>query len=476
MDPLFAPELENFFPNGATVDLRNGYRQHATGVGPGIVGSLHEYVQEDGDRFLLGFETGNAWNATSAGAATDITGAATLIGNGSNLYTVNFRNLIFIKENEGTPVYTWNGTGNLAAAGFTGPSGADSALARMTTYKNRIYFAGLTTASVWYGGLDAVTGALTEFPCLSLFRLGGYIAFVGSTSLSGFSVEEVFVIISNQGEILLYQGDYPGASNWGIVGRYYIPAPAGLQAYFYWGQDILVITKQGLVALSDAIATGSKREFQFFSDNIAPTFKTLVQAALDIGSSVSHYINGVVYPGGPYLVVNIPTSTAVSVQLVMNLITKAWCKFTGQNAFRWALFNQDLYYAGNAGKIFKADNGYFDENPTSPGVAQARTIKLRHSYNNFGTPEIQKQFTQAIPRMFQSEGFALTMDVDVDFADTAATQVVTPDTSDTSYKLYQPNVGLNGIGNAGSIRIDGTVTTKRMSLQATQVFWNEGDI
>jgi hypothetical protein len=86
-----------------------------------------------------------------------------------------------------------------------------------------------------------------------------------------------------------------------------------------------------------------------------------------------------------------------------------------------------------------------------------------------------KQFTECRPIVQQSEGLTLTLDVNVDYNDVVATSTVT-DTTDTAYKLYLPRMGLNGIGKAASVRIDGTVTTKRMSLQALEVLWNEGDI
>ena len=66
----------------------------------------------------------------------------------------------------------------------------------------------------------------------------------------------------------------------------------------------------------------------------------------------------------------------------------------------------------------------------------------------------------------------------MDFANVAATQTVTADTTDTAYKIYQPRVGLQGIGNAVSIRIDQTApaTDKRFSLNAIKVVWQDGDI
>jgi hypothetical protein len=127
--------------------------------------------------------------------------------------------------------------------------------------------------------------------------------------------------------------------------------------------------------------------------------------------------------------------------------------------------------------VAKADNGYKDVNTSNSALTLSRIIKLRHAFNYLGNNIANKVFTQAIPTIYQSEGLALTLDCDVDYTDVTATSTET-DTTDTAYKLYQPRMGLTNQvnGSAVSIRIDGTVTEKRMSLQATKVYWLEGEI
>jgi hypothetical protein len=145
--------------------------------------------------------------------------------------------------------------------------------------------------------------------------------------------------------------------------------------------------------------------------------------------------------------------------------------------FSWALFNDNIYFSSNpisgGSCLFKADTGDYDDDGNS-GIL-TRTIKLRFAFNYFGQPEIVKQFTEARPLLYQQYGLNLTMDTDIDYANTTALSTIT-DSSDTSYRLYRPRVGLKGIGKAASIRIDGTMTTNKMSLQAVEVLWNQGDI
>jgi hypothetical protein len=86
-----------------------------------------------------------------------------------------------------------------------------------------------------------------------------------------------------------------------------------------------------------------------------------------------------------------------------------------------------------------------------------------------------KQFTSATIILQESEGLTLTVDADVDYADRTPTSTLT-NTADTSYKRYHARAGLTGIGKAASIRFEDTVTTKRRSIEAIEVHWNEGDI
>jgi hypothetical protein len=407
-----------------------------------------------------------------------ITGGFSVVSN--EVFTVNFRGRLFCKGYDNTvDILSTDGTAATLAA-FTGPGGDDKDLWRITTYKGRLYGLTISDASMWYGGVDAVTGAMTQFDFQSILTRGGKPWYIGSFSMTGGDItQEYFVLISEQGETLLYQGDYPGSATWGLMGRYFLPAPVGRNSFFNWGSDILIVTYEGLASLRDYIGTSPREPYTFLSDNIASSFKDAVAAVVAVSASQVHFVMGIVYPKGQYLLVSFYGSSNVATQYVMNTQTRAWTKFTNQRGLAWSLLNNSLYFGSindaSDGFVAKADNGYFDEDLSTPAAVIPRTIKLRHAFNYLGERSLEKQFTEAILIIYQSEGLDLTLDADVDYANTTATSRVT-DTTDTSYKLYQPTMGLKGSGKAVSIRIDGTVTTKRMSLQATEVRWKEGDL
>jgi len=476
MGPLFALELENLFPKSGVVELRNGSRYHSKSISTGDVKTIAALEVAAGSYLISVGSDAKVYNSTAAGAASSIHGALPAFGT-SICNVIQFRDRVFIKPNNNTDdVYHWTGSGNIAASAFTGPGGDDKALGCIGAYKSRIYFGGWFSNSIWYGGVDAITSTLTEFALDSVFTRGNQvIRFVGPVVRAKQAAEDdLLAIISNRGEILIYQGDYPGSSTWGLVGRYSIPEPCGFRAFFYIGSNLHVLTRIGIISVRD-LMSGSNDYFPTISNIINDQFlANYTDSVSGYGASDNYRQTGMVYPRGNYLFANCYNGTS-TIQFVQNLETKAWCKFSGQNAFCWAMMGERLYFGSTDGRVMKADEGYYDEDPANEGAVLSRTVKMRQAYNYFDQPEVTKQFTGARPIVYQSEGLDLTLDMNTDYEDTTVTNRV-QDTADTAYKCYRPLMGLKNVGKAGSLRIDGTVTTKRMSLQATEIFWNDGDI
>lgn len=482
MDPLYSPgPFENYFPGNGTVDLRNGYTQHVKSTGSGV-GYFHmdELVNNAGTHFLIAISggTGIPYNATAAGTGTAITGGFTT--KTAENYSVNYKGQLYVKgyiSSANSDIMAIDGTA-ATLPGFSGPGSNDLDLWRLATYKGRFYALAISDASMWYGGLDSATGAMTQYDFQSVLTKGGKPWYIGNFAMTGGDVTQTyFIVISEQGEVILYAGNYPGSADWGEVGRYFIPAPVGRKSFFNWGSDVLVITYDGLVSIKDFIQTQVDQDYTFLSDNINSEFKAAV--AVSVAYSAGNYITGIVYPKGQYLLVNFPSESAT--QFVMNTRTRAWCKFTGQNANVFSLLNSNLYWGSQVpvtidGYIALADNGYKDVNLADSALTLTRTTKLRLAFNYLDKPEQVKIMTECVPILYESENLALTLNCDMDYSDTAATSANTT-TGDTAYKLYKPICGLKaGPGSAVSIRCDDSVTTKRRSIQAFIVRWIEGGI
>lgn len=472
MDPQYAVAIENYFPSSGTVDLRKGYQQWATDVGSDIVYTLMPYETSTSYLLALG-DDGNVYNVTSTGAGTVISGSAVYSGV-TGLYSHQFNDVVFFTPIDGSvDPYSWSGSGNIASAAFTGIPGIK--FLTIGSYKGRIYFAQNALPSIYYGALEAVTGALTEFDLGPVISRGFYFVFVGSiTRNKQYAEDDLFCAITNAGEVLLYQGDNPEASTWNLLARYFIPAPILPKPTFYLGSSLYIMTEQGIISLKD-LMSGASDVFPSLSQIIDPV---LSPSLIYSSSSSVAYIRGVVYPKGNYLLINFLDSDSGSdtFQAVMNLQTGAWALFKGQQAYDWAVVGSSLYFAGTNGQVFKADTGYYDVDPAVEGVILPRSTKLRFAFNYLDDPLTVKTITQIRPIIYESEGLSLTIDADVDYDDVTATSTVT-DSTDATYKIYKPTCGVRAEpGKAVSVRLDGDVTTKRRSLQAVEVYWKEGDI
>ena len=485
MDPRYAVELQEMFPNAGTVDLRNGCRYHSKTIGTGLVDSLAVLEYGTVSKLMCIAESNSKLYdaSTASAAATDRSGGTAF--NETYAATVQFRDRLFVKTySSSDDVYHYTGSGNMAASAFTGPGADDKDLFTMGVYKSRLYFAELDAPSIWYGAVDAVTGALTEFPLTSVLTKGFIydgsverpgVLFLGPVTRAKQALEDdLFCIVMSTGEMLLYQGENPAHSTWALVGRYILPTPAGHRGFFYLGDSLCAICRGAIIPIRELMAGNQ-------SSGLYPSISENIDSELTEDfdqSNFRQWFQGIVYPKGNYLLISIRASSSTGHQWVMNLSTRAWTKFKYADALSWALWSDRLYFGTNSGRIMKADEDNFDENPASEGAGLTRSIIVRPAYNYLGNREQVKQMLFCVPTIYQSEGLALTMDADMDFANVAATQTVTADTADTAYKIYQPRVGLQGIGNAVSIRIDQTApaTDKRFSLNAIKVVWQDGDI
>lgn len=484
MDPLYAIDTSNFIAKGGGVELRKGCQRHTKYSGGGtatdIIPILASVQNPDGTAVLVCTDAGGLtfYDATTAGNMIVFDAGSPYSGTSAvTPFTFN-GNLIFAGQ-DGTPEYflmrldTTSPPGGIITAITPSPV-ITFPIVCAGSYKNILYLTDSEFPNlVKYGGFQNQNwGTTRTFDFNFILKKGGKTIFIGTLARSEQISDQYFMLCTDEGEILIYSGLDPSSPTWTIIGHYFIPPPTGTHAFVPYGSDMLILTMRGVVSMSDIMQNG--QEINFMSDNINDQFSEVML----ITAATSYYAMGCWWPEMGWIIFNIPiddtTGAPNCIQFVYETSTRSWWKFEGLKAFYWCVHEGELYFASTHNKIFKI-TGYYDEDPANEGAILTRTIKLRPAYNYFGDRSASKQFVEARPILKQSEGLTLTMDADVDYQDTTATNTVT-DLTNTAYKLYAPRVGLQGIGRCASIRIDGTVTTKRFRLEATEVIWNDGDI
>lgn len=475
MDPRYAVQLLNVFPEPTLVRPRRGFREHATGMGSGAVETVAELSTENGTRRLLACANGNIYNATTQGAS------ATSLGSGfsnNRWQTVCYKNQIVFVNGADQPK-RWDGT-TFQDATYTGIAD-DSVLINVSLFRNRLYFVEKDSLSFWYvstaGGL---VGALTEYDISEFCHLGGQLFFAGSWSRdSGSGLEDFFVAMTSMGEALVYTGSYPGGADWALVGRYTLPAPLSRRAVANVGSDLVVLTQDGAIPMSSVLdgADGSG-SYTKITDKINNAFN---EAAQLYGSNYGWEVLG--YRRGHYVLINVPAVEGGDTrQFVMNTLHGAWCEFDGQDAASWCTHNEKLYFGGMNGKVYEADYGVLD------GTAPIE-IRIDHAYNYFSDRERQKLFSAVRPLMAGTTDLSFNVYMNVDFTD-----VPTPDTIGVSSGTSTPwgsawgsmwssgsatqlrdwySVG--ALGRAGSLVLRSRLDGAQFQLSASNLIYEPGE-
>jgi len=262
-----------------------------------------------------------------------------------------------------------NGANSLTVPGPTFTGGLTSAnMSYVWVFKNRLWFAQANSMNAWYMPIDAVGGAADFFPLGGIFGRGGSLLFGAAWSLDGTAdagLSEQCIFVSSEGEVAVYQGTSPEeASTWSKVGTYRIGHPLGPRAHFRGGGDIAIATSVGLVPLSKAINL----------DVTSLAVATVSYKIADAWSDATR-LRGMkawqceIWPEQKMAVIAPPEMIggADPVMFVSNTETGAWARFTNWQANCMEVFQGQLYFGGDNGRIWIANVGGTDDDEVYTG-------------------------------------------------------------------------------------------------------------
>lgn len=501
MPPEDALILKNWFPLTSQARVRRGYTEHIQPVtnveltteagdtltteagDPLVIDSAFTGVVES----LLPYASGSAtamfaavnsriYDATTAGlpGLSLVSGLSSIRFQHVNFGTSAGQYLICVNGADVLQYYdgsSWATITDSTTPSITGI--ATSSFIHVNVFKDRIIFTQKDSLSFWYLPVDAIGGAATEFDLSSNASLGGHLMASGTwTRDGGDGIDDFAVFYTSQGEVIIYQGTDPGdASAWSLVGVFRVGAPVGRRCMVKIGPDLILLTVDGFIPLSKALANSRTSEAASLSDKIRNSVNTAVRS---YGANFGW--QGVFYPKGPMLLFNIPTSeSSTSEQYVANTTTGAWCRFTNMNAFCWAVYDDDLYFGGS-GAVYHADNGNSDNG------SEIET-DVQQAFTDFGMSGVLKDYKMVRP-IFTSDGslgISLTVNVDYEDVSPTGTPTFTAQTGATwneaewdvsdwtvGLKVSKDWLGVNGIGYTASIRM-------KISQKDFETYWNASD-
>jgi hypothetical protein len=401
MDAADAVILDNWFPRGNDVVLRRGHQSHVTGL-PGNVESLMQYSSGSANKLFAASGTG-IYDVTTAGAV----GAAVVSG----LTNARWQHVVKTTSG-GTFLLCCNGADAMRAydgSTWTTPtinSVSSSSIIGLASHKERLWMIEKDSSTAWYLATKAISGNATGFPLGAVFRMGGKVkAIIPLSQDAGSGPDDFLAFVSDKGEVAIYQGTDPGtASEWALIGVFRVGAPIGDRAFLRVGGDAALITDDGVISLLQAINVDrAAANIATITDRIRELFASYVRAY-----RTNFGWHAISYPAGNWGLFNVPISATQSVQLVMNTITGAWCRFTGQNAFSWSMLGDQIYFGGST-KVFRADVGGTDN-----GADIQADMKTAFQY--FKDRGGLKRFLMLRPVFLSNGAPAPRITLDVDFS------------------------------------------------------------
>ena len=375
MAPTDAVKLVNWIARAGYCETRKGSSVHGTALG-GTVESLIAFRGPATSK-LLACANGNIWNITTAGAGVSIKA-----GLANNLWNdTHHSGKVIMCNGANTPqVYDGTTIADIVVTGVTATT-----LWGLNNYKGRVFYWAQNSQSFWYAAANSYQGALTEFKLERIARRGGSLVQMVTWTLdAGDGVNDLAAFVMSTGEVLIYQGDDPGAAtSWALSGSFSLGEPINIRAHARVSGTEIIITKDGYVDLGKAINGGRYTEESAYSYKI-------IRAAKDAAVQYSA-ITGwgcLLYPAGNLFIVNIPISTTESIQHVRDTTNGGWTQFAGWNIRSMAVHGDKLYFGDSTGVVYLADTGTNDNNV-------AIYTEAIPAFNPLGSRASKKQLTAA---------------------------------------------------------------------------------
>lgn len=383
--------LDNWFCEADSVRPRRGSVLHASGLGAAPVETLMAFEAAGQKRLFAA--CGPSILDVTPDAQTGKVEPIPVLG---NCASARWQHLVFTVTG-GPQLLAFNGAGapirfdgaewstlafTLAPVGGTGPDAPFNAsgLVGACSYADRLFLIEKDSTTVYYPPVDSFQGSLGRLQVGGDFARGGSIAAIGRwTHDAGQGLQDMLVVVSDQGELVAYQGTNPSNPDaWSHAGRFDIAKPVGRRCLVKLGADLGVLTQDGLQPLSKIMTLD-----RAVADKAALTanIRTAIRdATTRFGGNFGWQVHA--HRERSMLLVNVPRAVGtVSDQYVMNIATGAWSRFTGLPALCWASFDGALFFGALNGRVVRTDTGYGDlGKPTAyPLVSAFTAIKGRGS-------------------------------------------------------------------------------------------------
>jgi hypothetical protein len=404
----------NMVPYEYGMQTRKGFSEHAinlTGVGGDRVGCIIPFgsardVTGDVDHRLFASTNEGIWDVTASTDApslvVDFPIKADPAGYGDYVHytTRNGGNLLFFADRvNGLYEYdadtdTWDRPDNI--------QGVDAAQVRhLLIHKERLWLVEADSTNAWYLPLGAPTGQATDFEFGSKFKHGGSIAALFSWTVDGGAgVDDMFIAVSREGDVVVYQGDDPDtADTWSLRGVYYIgEVPAGTDFGGEHAGELYLLSAYGVSSLNELLkGVGSVGA----ADNtVAGRITSLLRTQMQRYITDNGWAVKSIPSEGGMLISTPPEASLLTLnrttQYYYNSAVQGWGIWRDMPMTCFDSWRSEIYFGTADGRICKVE-GERDEVKLNATVGEtngeAIEFSLLSSYSDLGIPAAHKRVT-----------------------------------------------------------------------------------
>lgn len=376
--------FDNWMPGGVQIRLRKGYSDHVTG-GTEPVATLMAY-NAGASSALFAAAGDSIYNVTTAGSlGSAVVGSLTSARFSYTNFTTSGGSFLWICNGADDPRH-WDGSA-WATPSLTITTYTDNNISYVLAFKERLFFIFKNTLVMGYLGIQEIAGTISNYPLGAVFNRGGRLVALGAISRDGGDgVDDFFVALTSEGEVAVFQGSNPAdADAWALVGVYYVGEPVGDRPFIDIGDDLAVITRNGVMSVSLIMSRGSEQATTApqLTARVARVFRQYAQD----GASYDGW-EGLFVPAEDLMLVNAPRDTGVddvadsAHQFIRYRVTGGWGRFTGWDFSTYALLGGTLYAGGYDGVVYKCFDGYDDDGAAVVGAVWT-------SWTSLGIPSLK---------------------------------------------------------------------------------------
>lgn len=405
----------NAFPTTTGVRVRGGNIKQATlnTADPAEpVESLMAYVGAS-VRHMFGSCDGDIFDITTV-VDPDVVPTPVVTGQTSNYYaSVNFATSggFFMYAVNGTDdalLYdgtVWTPIDAVSVPAITGVS--TSTFSHVNVFRNRLYFVEKDSLNVWYLPVDSIGGAASSLSLAGIFREGGSVFFTATwSSESGSSaMSDYLVVVSTQGEFAVFQGSFPGGTDWSLAGVYDLSPPLGINGWFKAGGDIVVLTERGAIPISAArFKEPAALAMDAISKDIHPDWVREVARRRTVPWEA------VKWNEKTALFINVPVTSTVTPPrpFVANLQTGKWTEYSAWDTRCMVVHNGQLYFGSNDGTVRAADISGYD-------LDMPYTFQVAMAWDHLSSPGFVKTVRLAKAEFLTTRPFSVLLSASTDY-------------------------------------------------------------